>query len=113
MAADRHINDVLSYINEHPDSGLTPDKLCEIFYVNKSYLCRIFKKVTGHTIRHYINCKRLLARELYGRGYTLLKARASAGFSSYSHFLPHVLQRIRYQSPHCVLHNVVFLQGMP
>ena len=106
MAADRHINDVLSYINEHSDSELTPDKLCEIFYVSKSYLCRIFKKVTGHTIRHYINCKRLLARELYGRGYTLLETSASAGFSSYSHFYrmyckesgtnPHIVYCIRW-----------------
>ena len=87
VAADRNITNVLLYINEHIDSDLSLDGLSERFYINKYYLCRIFKKVTGYTVNHYINYKRLLlARELHGRGQTLLEASTNAGFNSYAHF---------------------------
>ena len=54
---------------------------------DKYYLCRIFKRITGYTVNHYINYKRLLlARELHSRGQTLLEASTNAGFNSYAHF---------------------------
>ena len=87
VAADQHINDVLLYINEHLATDLTLDKLSAEFYINKYYLCRIFKKVTGYTVNHYINYKRLLlARELHSKGQTLLEASTNTGFNSYAHF---------------------------
>lgn len=87
VAADQRINKVLLYINEHLDTELTLDRLSSEFYMNKYHLCRIFKKVTGYTINHYINYKRLLlAKELHGRGQTLLEASTNAGFNNYAHF---------------------------
>lgn len=87
VAADQHIHDILLYINEHLDAELTLDKLSEKFYINKYYLCRIFKKVTGYTVNHYINYKRLLlARELHSSGQRLLEASTNAGFNNYAHF---------------------------
>ena len=51
------------------------------------YLCKIFKSITGYTINHYINYKRLLlVRELHSKGQTLLEASTAAGFNSYAHF---------------------------
>lgn len=87
VAADKHVNNLLLYINEHLDSDLSLDKLSGEFYINKYHLCRTFKKVTGYTLNHYINYKRLLlVRELHSKGQTLLEASTNAGFNNYAHF---------------------------
>lgn len=87
VAADEQINNLLLYINENLTADLALDKLSAQFFINKYHMCRVFKKVTSHTINRYINYKRLLlARELHGRGQTLLEASGNAGFNSYSHF---------------------------
>ena len=87
VAADKHINAVLLYINDNLSEDLSLDHLATRFYLSKHHLCRIFKKVTGYTINHYINYKRLLlARELHSKGMTLLEASANAGFHNYAHF---------------------------
>lgn len=87
VAAEQHINEILSYINDHLDADLTLDALAARFYINKYYLCRIFKKVTGYTVNHYVNYKRLLlAKELHRGGQTLLEASTNAGFGCYAQF---------------------------
>lgn len=87
VAADKRINEVLIYINRHLDQDITLDDLSASFFVSKYYLCRTFKQVTGYTINHYINYKRLLlTRELHANGQTLLEASINAGFNNYSHF---------------------------
>lgn len=87
VPADSHINNLLLYINEHLDTPLTLDKLAMECYMNKYHLCRTFKKVTGYTVNHYINYKRLLlARDLHSKGQTLLEASTNAGFNNYAHF---------------------------
>lgn len=85
--ADERINQILLYINEHLADRLTLEQLSSIFFINKYHLCRSFKAVTGYTIIHYINYKRLLlVRELHGKGQTLLEASTNAGFHNYAHF---------------------------
>lgn len=87
VAADKHINEVLLYINDNLSENLSLDHLAAQFYLSKHHLCRIFKKVTGYTINHYINYKRLLlARELHSKGMTLLEASSNSGFHNYAHF---------------------------
>lgn len=87
VAADEHISNLLLYINEHLESDLSLDTLATECYMNKYHLCRTFKKVTGYTINHYINYKRLLlAKELHNKGQSLLEASTNAGFNSYAHF---------------------------
>lgn len=85
--ADKRIQDILMYINEHLTDTLSLDSLSAAFYINKYHLCKIFKSITGYTINHYITYKRLLlTRELHGKGQTLLEAATNAGFNSYAHF---------------------------
>ena len=87
IAADERINTLLLYINDHLDEDLSLDNLAAKYFVNKYYLCRTFKKITGYTINHYINYKRLLlVRELHSKGQTLLEASTNAGFNNYAHF---------------------------
>lgn len=87
VAADERINSLLLYINDNLAADLSLDRLAAECFVNKYYLCRTFKKITGYTINHYINYKRLLlARELHSKGQTLLEASTNAGFNNYAHF---------------------------
>ncbi len=84
---DKRISDIIMYINENLSESISLDDLAEKFYIDKYYLCKMFKKNTGYTLNQYVNYKRLLlARELHSRGQSLLEASINAGFNNYSHF---------------------------
>ena len=79
--------EVILYINDNLTKDISLDMLSEKFFMNKAYLCRSFKKLTGITVTKYINYKRLLlARELYTKGMTLSQACEKAGFGDYTQF---------------------------
>lgn len=81
------IRDIIMYINRHLTEELTLDSISERFFIDKHYLCKSFKKNTGHTVKQYISNKRiLLAQELHRSGQTLLQASMNSGFNSYAHF---------------------------
>ncbi len=84
---NERIRDIIVYINRHLTEELSLDRLSEHFFIDKYYLCKSFKKSTGHTVKQYINNKRiLLAQELHRGGQTLLQASLNSGFNSYAHF---------------------------
>lgn len=84
---NKNINEILIYINENLTQDLNLDFLSEKFFINKYYLCKLFKKCTGYTVTTYINYKRiLLAQELHKSGQTLMESCINAGFDSYSNF---------------------------
>lgn len=84
---DRRVSEILLYINEHLTKEMTLDQLSASFFINKYYLCRVFKTITGYTINQYINHKRLsYALELHKKGQSLLEASTNAGYNSYAHF---------------------------
>lgn len=84
---NERIRDIIVYINRHLTDELSLDELSEKFFIDKHYLCKSFKKSTGHTVKQYINNKRiLLAQELHRSGQTLLQASLNSGFNSYAHF---------------------------
>lgn len=87
QVADSRIQNILLYLNSHLSEPLSLDGLSAQFYINKYYLCRIFKNITGYTINQYVNLKRLvLVQELHRQGQTFSEASLNAGFNSYSHF---------------------------
>lgn len=84
---NKYIKEVISYINENLTSEINLDSISEHFFVNKSYLCRIFKKHTGYTVNKYITHKRLMyVRELCARNMSITQASIEAGFGNYSNF---------------------------
>ena len=84
---NRHVKDIIEYINKNFTEKITLDMLSEKFYVTKYHLCHIFKQSTGLTIQEYINQKRLmLACDLIRNGQNLIQASELAGFNSYSSF---------------------------
>ncbi|MEE1350597.1 MAG: AraC family transcriptional regulator [Clostridia bacterium] len=81
------IRNVIHYINNNFTNEITLDTLCELFYISKYHLCRIFKEATGLTVQGYIKQKRLtMADELVKEGRTLTDAAMLSGFSNYSSF---------------------------
>jgi len=62
--------------------------LCDHFYLNKYYLCHVFKQVTGLTVKEYINAIRIKnAKELLTkRKGTITNISQSVGYESVTHF---------------------------
>ncbi|MDF2537630.1 MAG: hypothetical protein K0S76_651 [Herbinix sp.] len=79
--------EILDYINTHLEQKITLDLLEEKCYVNKYYLCHIFKSNTGFTINEYITYKRIIkAQELLNMKVSVLDVANAVGFGDYSNF---------------------------
>lgn len=84
---DQKIVSILDFINKNLNEKITLDLLENEFYVNKYYLCHIFKTNTGFTVIEYITYKRIMrAMELLMSGSTALDAAHAVGFGDYSTF---------------------------
>jgi len=83
-----YINTILEYIDERLNEDLTLDGISSIFHINKSYLCRIFKKSTNSTLMEYIKLQRLVnAKKLLRSSEKYVTDIAmQCGFSSSSYF---------------------------
>lgn len=78
---------IIDYVNRHLSEPLSLDELCNVFYLSKSQLCRLFKKATGSTLWHYITIKRLAkAQELIAAGAHPTHIYTQCGFNDYSTF---------------------------
>lgn len=84
---DKKVLEILDYINNHLEEKITLDILENAFFVNKYYLCHIFKKSTGFTVVEYITYKRIMkAKELLMTGMPVIEACHNVGFNDYSNF---------------------------
>jgi len=93
------ILEVIHYINLNFQSHFTLDTLAAHVYLNKSYLCELFKQETGSTILEHLTAKRLIhAKRLLRDGTSVQYASEQSGFSSYSHFI-RVFTKYFKQSP--------------
>jgi YesN/AraC family two-component response regulator len=81
----KNINKIINYIHEHCTERITLTSIADHFFINKQYLCKIFKYSTGYTVNQYINLKRcMLAEELIKHGKNKTTAAIEAGFGTYS-----------------------------
>lgn len=82
------VDKILSYINQNLSEDLTIQHLAAQFYMSSSYMCKIFKDVTGTTINRYIIDKRIsLARTLLAEGWSVTETGSQCGFHDYSNFI--------------------------
>lgn len=82
-----HVEQVISYINNHYTEDIDLETLATIFFISPNYLCRIFRKATGLTVHDYIRRKRLSkVRELRANGKSISDAAMLSGFRDYSSF---------------------------
>lgn len=81
------LDDLYIYINEHLQDDLSLDTLSKIFFVDKFYLSREFKKHAGITLHHHIVKQKLsYAKKLIASGMPIIEVYKHCGFGGYSHF---------------------------
>ena len=96
---DEKIFNILAYINNHLHEKITLDLLEQKFFVNKYYLCHIFKKNTGFTVMEYVTYKRIMkAKELLALHTPVIETCHAVGFNDYSNFYK-VFKRLVGTSP--------------
>lgn len=79
---------VLEYIEGNIDGDLSLEQMETMFYINRYYLSRLFKKSTGINIHEYILSKRVTkAKELLNMGFNVTDSCQRAGFNDYANFI--------------------------
>ena len=79
--------DVIEYINENLTGELSLEQIAREFHMSPSQISRVFRKLTGTSVYHYILSKRLMlaqARIVAGEG--AVSASQASGFWDYSSF---------------------------
>lgn len=82
------IREVADYLLNNLAMAESQEELASHFYVSKSYLCRIFKEVTGFTLNEYQNLARIrAARKLLATTkLPVTEIAAQVGFESITYF---------------------------
>ena len=81
------LSQILNYIDNNLEQELTLDFLSNYFYIDKYYLCKLFKSSFNSSVYEYIICKRISkAKKLIVDGYNLTETCNSCGFKDYSSF---------------------------
>lgn len=78
----------IEFIKENLDKKISLEEVAESAGTSKYYFLRLFKKVTGYTVNHYINYLRCeYARELLESGkYTAREVAEQCSFDNHSYF---------------------------
>ena len=79
---------IINYIDENIYTKISIDNLSSVFYFNKDYIMRLFKRELGITINNYINYKRvyLSLSDLENSNNTILYVGLNNGFYSLEYF---------------------------
>lgn len=83
------IEPVLLYIHTNYNKSITIDELAKILDITPQHLCRIFKKITSHTIAEYINAIRIRKSKellLSDKRMQIKEIALNVGFNSVSYF---------------------------
>ena len=84
---DRVGRKLLEYINAHLTEDMSLSSLSERIHMSPSQINRVFRRVTGTSVYHYIVTKRLIAaQELIIAGESAISASQKCGFRDYSSF---------------------------
>lgn len=87
-AKHKKVDEVAGYLSVHYDRPEPLPDLAARFYVNKCYLSRIFKEVTGVTIGEYVHLRRIAeAQRLLGAtALSVTEVAALVGYESITYF---------------------------
>lgn len=86
-SSNEKVDKLISYINENIADDVSLDKLAEISYINKYYMCHMFKDNVGLSIKEYINTRRIaMAKKLLSTGEDFTTICFKCGFNDYSTF---------------------------
>lgn len=92
--AGRMENDDLSYADrvfsviERSFATVSVSQIAEQLYLNEDHICRVFKKETGVTIKHYLTRRKLAeAKKYLYLGHNVREAGTLSGFHDYANFI--------------------------
>lgn len=82
------VNEIAEYLTTHCETRESLEELSKRFYISKSYLTRIFKEVTGLTVREYANAVRVRRAKHYLRHseHSITEIAQETGFDSITYF---------------------------
>ncbi len=82
------ITSVIEYISKNYNIISSIDEIARYCYINKSYLCRLFKKETGLTVFEYLNLVKIYrsCELICNTNDTIADIAIKCGFSSISYF---------------------------
>ncbi len=82
------VHEVAHYIITHYQTTLSLEDLARRFFINKSYLSRIFKEVTGYTVNEFINVNRIKHAQnlLVSSDLTICEIAVLSGYESHTYF---------------------------
>ncbi len=79
---------IVTFLSNDYAGDHTIDSLASRFYLNKSYLCKLFKNETGFTVNEYITNKRLIkGKQLLQEGLSVHEVSEKIGYNSDAHFI--------------------------
>lgn len=88
QSQDMRIRKVLEYVDKNYSRHISLDELGNLCYLNKHYLCRLFKKETSFCMNDYIVYRRLSAAVmLLRKGESVSNTARISGFASDTHFI--------------------------
>lgn len=84
----QHVYEIADYLSQNYEKDISLEELAEQFFLSKYYICRLFKEVTGYTIREYINVIRIQQAKQYleETDYSIAKIAEIVGYGSTTHF---------------------------
>ena len=95
-----HVTEAQEYIEKHYKEKFSLNRIAGSLYVNGSYLLRLFKANTGHTLlwyHHHVRCEK--AGEILADGrFSISEAGEAVGFASSSHFT-HIFKKMTGKTP--------------
>lgn len=82
------VKNIMKYIQNNLAERLTLERLAKEFFLNGTYLSRLFKKHVGLSLREYILDQRIdFAKQLLSAGCSVSEACYTSGFYDYSNFI--------------------------
>jgi len=88
MELNSYVKQAIKFINLNFNMSISLDDLAGELFVNKNYLCTLFKKQLGCTIGAYVASKRMAhASLLLRKGESVRNAALEAGFNDYTNFI--------------------------
>ena len=97
--AQKKVNDIISYIQEHIREDIHISDLADHFSLNADYLSRIFKAHAHISLGRYLTLQKIIkAQDLLREGQSVAAVSDKLGYSSYAYFF-RTFQKITGISP--------------
>lgn len=94
------VEQILKYINGHYSEGISLEDFEKIFYLDKSYICRVFRKTMGISLVNYLQHKRILEAQqlLLNSDESIIDISLECGFNNIQHFY-RVFKKVTHLTP--------------